>query len=1038
MKQKRQFGILGVILFLLIIVGSNGHSVLAERNGSIDRVGLIDLSHEAEAKAFYAALNGEWYVFDESLLNPIEVREQLNDGYIRTVSIPSSFEAQTGLVNSYATYSVMLRLPQALVGETLAIHVPYQYSAYKLYVDDIELIGNGTVGHDAATHVAEMAPRTGYFIAQSDEVQLTMQVSSFDHIRGGFENVIYVGEASVVAKNFNTSMVSTLFLNGSVFIIGLFMVLFAFYRRREQLFLIFGLFAMLIAVRALFAVPFYYTLLFIDMSWLWGTRLEYILTEATSMFYVILLWKWHEKEFSRKIMQGLVVIHVALMVTTLLTQPVFFQALFFNVFYLAVPTLIYTIYVSIKSIRKNNVHAKANLVGMSLIFVAFFNDFAIGQGWYKSVTLMLPAVGAYVVIHVVLMSKGFAESIRQTERQNKQLLALNDANEELAMKLQKENKRKDDFLANTSHELRNPLHGLINIAQSILHNRSRQLDDKTRQDLELQLTIGHHMSQTLEDLLDITRLKEHTIQLRKERLNIQAVAVGVVDMFKVLIENKPIRLDVQIPSDFPSVIADKNRLIQILFNLVHNAVKYTEQGMIAIAAEVKGELVHIHVSDTGIGMDEKLVDTIFEPYEQGDSSMIAMGGGLGLGLSICQQLLEMHGGDIKVSSSLGEGSVFTFTLPLADDSFEEQVAAASEMSSDGSELTIKDIPATIHHSIIKAMTNNVQSSYRPKVLAVDDDPVNLQVLTNILSEDRYDIVTVTSSKAALQQLERQEWDLVISDVMMPNMSGYDLTRAIRETFSISELPILLLTARSHPEDIYTGFIAGANDYVTKPVDAIELNVRVHALTDLQASIRERLELEAAWLQAQIRPHFMLNTINAIVSLSEIDATRMTSLLEHFAHYLQSSFYFKNLERLVSLETELELVESYLFIEKERFGDRLHIHWDIDDVRHVMVPPLSIQTLVENAVNHGVLKRVEGGTITIQIHHKKSYTEIAIIDDGVGMDEQLLQQTERRKGIGLFNTEQRLKRLYGKGLRITSTVGKGTTIAFTVPASRESD
>src|SRR5690625_2613539 len=153
------------------------------------------------------------------------------------------------------------------------------------------------------------------------------------------------------------------------------------------------MFAMLLSASALCAVLFYYILLFLDMSWLWGTRLEYILTEATSMFYVILLWKWHEEEFSKKIMYGLVTIHLALIITTLFTQPVFFQALFFNVFYLAVPTLIYMIYVIFKSIRNNNKKAKINLIGMGLIFLAFFNDFAIGQNWYQSVPLMLPVVG---------------------------------------------------------------------------------------------------------------------------------------------------------------------------------------------------------------------------------------------------------------------------------------------------------------------------------------------------------------------------------------------------------------------------------------------------------------------------------------------------------------------------------------------------------------------------------------------------------------------------------------------------------------------
>lgn len=1050
MRQTHKRYLLASIAILLVIIVIMAPSISAKQ---AEAPGVFDINDNQQSKEFYTNLDGEWTFFEKVLLTPNEVSDQLKNGMGRAVSLPSSFQTQIGEINSFGTYSTTLKIPEEYIGGTLAIHIPYQYSAYKLYIDQTEVAKNGVVGHDSASHAAEMSPEIGSFIAQSDELYLTMQVSSFDHIRGGFENSIYVGEASVVSQKFNRNMVVTLFMNGCIFIIGLFMVLFALYRRKEYLFFIFGIFAMLISIRALFSVPFYYTLIFLDMSWLWGTRLEYILTEATSMVYVILLWKWHEKEFSRKIMYGLVIIHTALIVTTLFTQPVFFQMLFFNVFYLAIPTFFYLIYVISKSIRNNNRNAKVNLIGIGLIFLAFFNDFAIGQNWYQSsITLMLPAVGIYVLIHVILMSKDFADSVRKTEQQNKQLFTLNASNEELAIQLQKELKQKDDFLANTSHELRNPLHGIINIAQSILRNRPNHLDEKTQEDLKLQLTIGHHMSRTLEDLLDITRLKEHRIHLQKERLDIQAVSAGVVDMLKVLIENKNIQMKVRIPSDFPSVVGDKSRLIQILFNLLHNAVKYTDDGVITIDADIHEGKANIHVTDTGIGISEKTLRTIFEPYEQDDSSITAIGGGLGLGLSICRQLVEMHGGIIKVSSKLGKGSVFTFTLPLAEGSFSEEIAAATP-SMDMNELPFKETPIAMH-TMIEAFTKNELPSYRanmeregslslrPKILAIDDDPINLKVLTNILSEEQFEVEIVTSGKEALKKLEHTEWDLIISDVMMPTMSGYELTRSIREKFSVSELPILLLTARSNPEDIYTGFLAGANDYVTKPVDAVELNVRVHALTDLQASINERLGMEAAWLQAQIRPHFLLNTLNTIVSLSEIDTTRMARLLDKFAHYLQSSFYLKNLENVVPLQSELDLLESYLYIEKERFGDRLHIKWEIDDDKDIMIPPLSIQTLVENAVNHGVLKRDDGGTVTIRICKEDSNTEISVIDDGIGMDEEEIKQIftsqpNRKKGIGLVNTEQRLKRLYGKGLDVISTPNVGTTITFTVPTNSKS-
>ena len=1021
-----------------MIIMIDHSSVLAEQDG-VSSINYLNKSKQSGE--FYTDLDGEWMFFEQALLTPNEVEAQMGNRLGKVVMIPNSFESQTGEINSFGTYHTKVKIPKEYVGETLAIHVPYQYSAYKLYIDETVIAKNGTVGHDSTSHHAKMAPKTGYFIAESDEVTLTMQVSSFDHIRGGFENSIYLGEASTVTQKFNTNMIVNLLMNGSIFIIGLFMTLFALYRYRskqELVFFIFGIFAMLISARALFTVPFYYTLI-LNMSWLWGTRLEYILSEASSLFYVVLLWKWHEKEFSKKFMYFIVTVITMVMIVTLFTQPVFFQDLFFKVFSLAIPIFIYFMYVIYKSIRNKNKIAKINLVGILIIFIAFLNDFALGMNWYQSIPLMLPAVTIYVIIHVILMSKDFADRTKKIEQQNKQLLTLNASNKELTIELQKEMKQKDDFLANTSHELRNPLHGMVSITQSILQNRSSHLNEKIRSDLELQLTIGHHMSRTLDDLLDITRLKEHRIQLQLEPLNIQGVATGVVDMLKVLITDKNIRMEVEIQSEFPRVVADKNRLIQILFNLLHNAVKYTNEGTITVSADIQGEQARIHIADTGIGMKEETLRTIFEQYEQGDSSITAMGGGLGLGLSICKQLVEMHGGTIEVHSTLGEGSVFTFTLPLADESLEEEVIATT-LSAEVREPALKETPLTVNLGKMEAFVQATGSSYKPKILAVDDDPVNLQILKNILSEDHYEVKTVSSGKEALKQLEWNEWDLIISDVMMPVMSGYELTRFIREKFSISELPILLLTARSNPEDVYTGFLAGANDYITKPVDAIELNVRVQALTDLQSSIQERLGMEAAWLQAQIRPHFMLNTLNAIASLSETDQPRMARLLEKFAHYLQSSFYMGNLEQVVSLQHELDLLDSYLYIEKERFGDRLQVNWEIEEVnvKSVTIPPLSIQTLVENAVNHGILKRSTGGLITIRIRHQNSRNiEVSVIDDGVGMDEAKMKQIltiqpDRKKGIGIINVDQRLKRLYGKGLRITSKPDMGTTVSFIVP------
>lgn len=994
---------------------------------------LFDLSDENQSENFYTDMDGKWYFFENKLLDPQEVKDKIIDGSGEIVSLPDSFESQTGNLNTYGTYSTIIKLPKSNMGETLAIHVPYQYSAYKLFVEHNVVAENGNVGYDATIHNSEMAPKIGYFFVQTDEILVTMQISSFEHIRGGFENSIFLGEASHISRKFNTDLIGNLFINGCVFIIGLFMTLFGLYRRQERVFLIFGMFAMFISARSLFTDPFYYKLLFLDMTWTWGTRIEYILTEASSLFYVILLWKWHEKEFSKKIMYGLVAVHGVLIITTFFTKPVFFQTLFFNVFYLAIPTFIYLIYVVAKSIRNKNQTAKVNLIGMGLIFLAFFNDFAIGQNWYQSWNLMLPAVAIYVFIHVILMSKDFADRTRKTEQQNKELLQLNDSNKKLTDKLQKEIKQKDDFLASTSHELRNPLHGIINIAQTLLNNNASKLNKDMKEDLSLQLTIGYHMSQTLNDLLDITRLRDDQIQLELQRLDIHAVSSGVSDMFKAMIGNKDVQIKVDVSRDFPHVIADENRMIQILFNLLHNAVKFTEQGTITVSATQVNNMAHIKVKDTGIGMDKKLLKTIFQPYEQGD---MIVEGGIGLGLNICQQLVDRHGGTLRAESVLGEGSEFIFTLPIADDSFEEQPKRTAPKIKK-QKISLNHVPTNMTYELTKVLHEKTAYLERPKILVIDDDPVNLKLVSDILSAEHYDVKTVLSGAEALKQIDIQKWNLVITDIMMPSMSGYELTRLIREKYSISELPILMLTARGNIEDIYTGFSAGVNDYVIKPVDSVELNVRVQALTAIQISVHERLRLEAAWLQAQMRPHFLLNTLNSIVSLSEIDKKRMVKLIEVFAQYLQSSFYLKNIDTQIPLQEELDLVKAYLYIEKERFGDRLKVRLDIDDIHSVKVPPLSIQTLVENAVNHGVLKRAEGGQVMISVKNEAGQTRITISDDGVGMDEEKLSEifnatSDQDKGIGIINTDKRLKQLYGKGLKVQSKPGVGSTITFMIP------
>jgi len=615
--------------------------------------------------------------------------------------------------------------------------------------------------------------------------------------------------------------------------------------------------------------------------------------------------------------------------------------------------------------------------------------------------------------------------------------------ERLYEQLKVSDRMKDQFLANTSHELRTPLHGIMNLSNSVYTRELDKLEDDSREALELVGTVSRRMSRLLDDLLDLAQLREHRIMLNPEPLNLHAVVPGVAGMLKYMAENRPVRFRLALNHALPPVWADEKRFVQIVYNLLHNAFKFTEEGEITISAKLLNGQVEISVTDTGIGMDEQTLSNLFVPYMQGTNNR-GDGKGLGLGMSICKQLVELHGSELIVQSAPGRGSTFLFRLPVAD--------AAAETAADTvrhEAVAPETLPAAVAESrfLDDAADDKAARSTLPewlhspdnpiRILIVDDDPVNLNVLAGILSTELYSVTKALSGHEALELLSEGDWDLLIADVMMPGMSGYELTEKVRERRSVSELPVLLLTARGQQADMYTGFLVGANDYVTKPADAMELKYRIRSLIALKRSLSERLRMEAAYLQAQIKPHFLFNTINSLIALGEIDTVKMRRFGDAFTSFLRISFDYSNTGARVDLGHELELVRTYLYIEQERFGDRLSVVQKIDPGIRLSLPPLLIQPLVENAVRHGILKRTRGGVLRLSVERAANGVSVEVQDDGIGMTsdliERLLSRSDpSRPGIGIANTNRRLIQMYGQGLSIRSVPGEGTVVSFTIP------
>ncbi|WP_062106336.1 ATP-binding protein [Bacillus niameyensis] len=974
--------------------------------------GILDLREWDFAKEDVLPLEGDWEFFPNQLLTSGDNSKGL------TLSVPSDwnehFSEQNIPAYGFGTYRLKILLPKEASEQEYKIKFPSIRTAGKLFINGAASAMSGHPSTSPETHKASALPiSSGLKANQSGEIELLLHVSNYDHAgAGGIQKPIQFGTLNAVNKDYYYSA-SMQFL---VIVVMLIHSLYAFIlftlkpKKKELLFFALGIFFFAICVgldddRLLLTIfhlnyEWYYRLIKFSFLGMTACLLQYI----NHLFFA---------QHKHKILNYLSIVCTVVGIIDISLPLKYITLIDYN-FILLVLSFCTIIFLVFKSI----IIEKRDLLFILLAAISAISSLLWGILRASGITPYFSFYPYDLIIAIVCFSTfWFKQFFQESEEKEK-----------LNRRLQKEDQLKDEFLANTSHELRNPLHGIINIAESILSNKNNNLDQTTKSNLELLITISSRMSFMLNDLIDITRMKELGFHIEKQSVNIRTVVSGVFDMFQYMLERKPVHLVIDIPDHYPDVFADKNRLIQILYNLVHNAIKFTNKGTILIKAEEKHGQAQIHVIDTGIGINEQTQKNIFEPYEQGTSGMTE--GGLGLGLNISKQLVEMHGGTLTVDSTLGKGSIFTFTLDFSvntEQSEQPQIETPYKVKQS------KEVE--LEQSFTKFDGN------RPKILAVDDDAVNLKVLSNILPENEYDLVSVTSGEEALDYLTIYEWDLIIVDVMMPNMSGYALTRRIRQSYLISELPVLLLTARSDEKDVITGLLSGANDYVTKPINGLELKARVNGLTNLKQSINQRLRMEAAWLQAQIQPHFLFNTLNTIASLSELDTVRMATLLDKFGQYLQKSFDPINLQSSVPLEHELDLVRAYLHIEQERFGNMLKVEWAVDGNLDLYIPPLSIQTLVENAIRHGVLKQIHGGTVLIKITNFAEFAEVKIEDNGVGMDETTVEQlllpddSKRTRGIGLINTNKRLKQLYGTGLTIQSTLGKGTTISFAIQKAK---
>jgi signal transduction histidine kinase/CheY-like chemotaxis protein len=381
------------------------------------------------------------------------------------------------------------------------------------------------------------------------------------------------------------------------------------------------------------------------------------------------------------------------------------------------------------------------------------------------------------------------------------------------------NRMKDEFLATVSHEIRTPLNAIIGWSHLL---RSGRLDKATTdRAIETIDRNAKSQAQLIEDILDVSRVITGKLRLNNEPVDISSVINAAIDSVQLAIDCKDLHLEVTLDPSARHTVGDANRLQQVVWNLLANAIKFTPSGgRIEVRVERAGENLQMQVSDTGQGIGSEFLPYIFDRFRQADGTTTRQHGGLGLGLSIVRHLVELHGGTITAhSDGAGKGATFVIHLPLAP-----TVTPAGKKQNQ------------------KLQTKRAaESSFAPlpqldnvKVLLVDDDPDTLQILSVTLTESKAGVQRAASVAEALEILEWYEPDVLVSDLAMPGEDGYSLIAKVRDIESTTgkHTPVIALTSYVRVEDRARALSAGFNMFVPKPVQPEELITAIASLAEV--------------------------------------------------------------------------------------------------------------------------------------------------------------------------------------------------------------
>lgn len=770
MSLRKNAGLILVLLFFCLT------KVLAKQEQPIPLAinGVIDFRNQSFEEEI--PLNGQWLFYWKQLLDPNE--NKLPAGHL--VDFPSLWTDITAddeklPAFGYATYKLKVLLPST--SRPLSIVMPHTYSAYSLYINGVLFAANGTVSTSKKDFIPYWQEKIIDLPSGTAALDLTLQIANFAHQRGGVAEKIFIGQKEQVVLERQGSDAIDLMLTGCLFMGGIFFLGLYLVGNKDKAILFFALFSIVYSYRIIGADNYVLHKLIPNLSWNLTIRLEYITLYLGIGLFGVFTRYLYPKDCHKNVALVVCTLCFSFAVLSLFLPPYYFTQLLLPFIFVSIFCLFYIPYIYTVAYRRKRPGSIYTLVSSIALMVTF--SISLLHYWNLIPPYQLLNFACFI-------SFFFLQSLILSHRV---YFMLKKARFEAEQGL----KAKSEFLSTMSHEIRTPLNAVIGMSHLLLKNDPRE--DQVEQ-LDVMLFSANNLLNIVNDILDFNKIEAGKISFEHIEMDIMGIAKNIVAALKISALEKNIDLRLKIDDSLKNrVFGDPTRVSQVITNLVHNSIKFTMAGYVQLDVAVQEQnethiSLLIKIKDTGMGISKEKQKIIFERYTQADSSTSRAFGGSGLGLAISKRILELQGSFLSVNSEEGNGAEFYFVQ-----TFEKSTLVAYQHRVDSSldERTM--------------LTNCT-------ILLVEDNPINVLVAKKHLEKWGASIDIASNGKEALEMLDTNKHKLVLMDLHMPLMDGYEATRKMRANGV--KLPIIAFTANL-PEDIQTQIkSAGMNDFIVKP------------------------------------------------------------------------------------------------------------------------------------------------------------------------------------------------------------------------------